>query len=75
MAHPAHPHTKLETAALVDAGRGPVRYAKVPPLDKLVGVLGPAGQDPAVAAARRFISGLNAPVKQGSCTNLQTRSI
>jgi desumoylating isopeptidase 1 len=70
MAHPPHPHTKLQTAALVDAARGPVRYAKVPPLDKLVGVLGPAGQDPAVAAARKFISGLNAGVKQGSCLKI-----
>jgi thiol-disulfide isomerase/thioredoxin len=67
LAHPAHPHSRLATAALVDAGRRPVRYAKVPPLDKLLGVLGPAGQNPAASAARKFIAGLNSAIKQGSC--------
>ena len=66
LAHPAHPHARLAAAALVDAGRRPVRYAKIPPLDKLLAVLGQRGRDPAVAAARKFIEGLNAPIKQGS---------
>ena len=56
MAHPAHPHTLLRLPTLQRPHNQPVTYAKVPPLEKLVTKLGPAGSDPSVTALKDFIT-------------------
>ena len=55
MAHPPHPHSNLRLPTLQRPHR-PVTYAKLPPLDKLVAKLGPAGEDPSVLALKDFIA-------------------
>lgn len=56
MAHPAHPHTLLRLPTLQRHHKKSVTYTKVPPLDKIINKLGPAGNDPSVAALKNFIS-------------------
>jgi thiol-disulfide isomerase/thioredoxin len=65
MAHPPHPHSDLSVIALVDAASKPVRYTKIPPLDKLMPKLGDIGKDPIVSSIKSFIAGLNGTLKQG----------
>ncbi|MCJ1394796.1 hypothetical protein MMC18_007676 [Xylographa bjoerkii] len=55
MAHPPHPHSSLRLPTLQRPHR-PVTYAKLPPLDKLIAKLGPAGNDPSVLALKDFIT-------------------
>ncbi|MCJ1381243.1 hypothetical protein MMC17_004352 [Xylographa soralifera] len=55
MAHPPHPHSNLQLPTLQRPHR-PVTYAKLPPLDKLIAKLGPAGKDPSVLALKEFIA-------------------
>ncbi|KAL9635212.1 MAG: hypothetical protein Q9164_003607 [Protoblastenia rupestris] len=55
MAHPVHPHTLLRLPTLQRPHKQPVTYAKVPPLDKLIAKLGPAGSDNSVTALKNFI--------------------
>ena len=56
MAHPPHPHTNLRLPTLQKPHRKPVTYAKVPPLDKLVAKLGPAGSSTSVTALKDFVA-------------------
>jgi desumoylating isopeptidase 1 len=65
MAHPPHPHSRFPVSALVAAAASPVRYAKVPPLDKLIPKLGDGAKDPIIVAMKQFITGLNQSQKQG----------
>lgn len=55
MAFPAHPHTLLRLRTLQIPHTKSVTYTKLPPLDKLVSKMGPAGMDPAVVALKEFI--------------------
>jgi thiol-disulfide isomerase/thioredoxin len=66
MAHPPHPHSDLSVFALVDAASKPVRYTKIPPLDKLILKLGDIGKDPIVKSIKSFIDGLSNSLKQGT---------
>jgi thiol-disulfide isomerase/thioredoxin len=70
-AHPPHPHTKLSIYSLVDSASKPVRYQKVPPLDKLITKLGPLSTDPSLLEMKSFLNGLHSSIQQGTC---QTRS-
>ncbi|KAL9012577.1 MAG: hypothetical protein Q9173_002659 [Seirophora scorigena] len=54
MAHPPHPHTNLRLRTLQRRHKT-VTYAKIPPLDKLMGKMGTQGTDPAVTALKDFI--------------------
>lgn len=54
MAHPPHPHTNLRLRTLQRRHKT-VTYAKVPPLDKLIGKMGTRGTDPAVTALKDFV--------------------
>jgi hypothetical protein len=65
MAHPTHPHSRFPVSALVAAAASPVRYAKVPPLDKLIPKLGDGAKDLIIVAMKQFIIGLNQSQKQG----------
>jgi len=56
MAHPAHPHTLLSLLTLRRLHKIPVTYAKIPPIDKLIGKMGPAGLDPAISALKEFVT-------------------
>jgi hypothetical protein len=66
MAHPPHPHINFPVSALVEAAGKPVRYTKIPPLDKLIAKLGKAADDPIISSMKQFISGLDKTVKQGT---------
>lgn len=65
-AHPAHPHTTIRAFGLLDAAAKPVRYTKIPPLDKLLPKLGALEKDPAVQSMKTFLTGLNTSPKQGT---------
>ncbi|KAL8984246.1 MAG: hypothetical protein Q9177_004753 [Variospora cf. flavescens] len=54
MAHPPHPHKNLRLRTLQRRHRT-VTYAKIPPLDKLMGKMGSRCTDPAVTALKDFI--------------------
>ena len=56
MAHPPHPHTKLELPTLQRQHRHPVIFAKVPPLDKLIAKLGSSANDKAVTSLKDFVA-------------------
>lgn len=56
MAHPPHPHTNLRLPTLQRVHEKPVTYAKVPPLNKLIAKIGPAGTNPDVTALKDFIT-------------------
>ncbi|KAF2666929.1 putative thioredoxin [Microthyrium microscopicum] len=58
-AYPAHPHTSLPVSALVAAGRTPIRYTKLPPLDKLIPKLGSLATDPSVLAMKTFLPNIS----------------
>ena len=55
MAHPPHPHTQLRLFTLQRRHK-PVTYTKIPPLDKLVGKMGPSSSDPSVTTLKAFIT-------------------
>ncbi|PGH03230.1 hypothetical protein AJ79_07425 [Helicocarpus griseus UAMH5409] len=55
MAWPPHPHRKLRLPSLERPVGSYVLYKKVPPLEKLVQKIGPAGEDPALQGLVSFI--------------------
>lgn len=55
MAHPPHPHTLLRLPTLRRVHK-PVTCPKMPPVDKLIGKMGPTGADPAVTALKDFVT-------------------
>ncbi|KAF1989945.1 DUF862-domain-containing protein, partial [Aulographum hederae CBS 113979] len=56
----SHPHSKLKMSGLLAQNNlKPISYNKVPPLDKLIAKLGPAGYDPAVKDMVSFLRALN----------------
>lgn len=65
MAHPPHQHSQMGLSRLHERASRPVKFAKVPTLDKLVERLGPRGGDDIVQPARKFISLLNETTAQG----------
>lgn len=54
MAHPPHPHTNLRLRTMQRRHKT-VTYAKIPPLDKLIGKMGTRGNDSAVTALKDFV--------------------
>jgi desumoylating isopeptidase 1 len=66
MAHPPHPHTKIPVHALVVAAGNPVRFTKIPPLDKLIPKLGAAANDPIIPSMKVFLSNLTSTPSQGT---------
>lgn len=58
MAHPPHPHINLKLPTLQRRHKY-VLYAKVPPLDKIIGKLGSVSSDPSVIALKDFITARN----------------
>ncbi|PGH30373.1 hypothetical protein GX50_06850 [[Emmonsia] crescens] len=55
MAWPPHPHRRLRLPSLERPVGSYVLFKKVPPLDKLIQKLGPAGDDPAIEDLVKFI--------------------
>lgn len=55
-AHPPHPHRNLDVPVLLRTSLRPVAFSKVPPLDKLLEKMGPAGNDESVQAVRSFVA-------------------
>lgn len=55
MAHPQHAHTKLRLPSLQHKIHKPIMYTKMPPLDKLVGKIGPSAQEKPVAELVYYI--------------------
>lgn len=55
MAHPLHPHQKLNLPTFSRPDPKPVLYTKVPPLPKLVAKMGPAANDSAIKGVIDFI--------------------
>jgi thiol-disulfide isomerase/thioredoxin len=54
-AFPPHPHLDKSTPMLLRQSLRPVRFTKVPPLEKLVAKMGDAGKDEAVSSIVSFI--------------------
>ncbi|EDU48868.1 thioredoxin [Pyrenophora tritici-repentis Pt-1C-BFP] len=54
-AFPPHPHLDKSTPTLLRQSQRPVKFTKVPPLEKLVAKMGDLGNDPAVASIVSFI--------------------
>ncbi|KNG52511.1 duf862-domain-containing protein [Stemphylium lycopersici] len=54
-AFPPHPHLDTSTPMLMRQSQRPVKFTKVPPLEKLVAKMGDAGNDPAVPTIVSFI--------------------
>jgi thiol-disulfide isomerase/thioredoxin len=54
-AFPPHPHLEKSTPMLLRHSLRPVRFTKVPPLEKLVAKMGEAGMDPSVSSIVSFI--------------------
>jgi len=54
-AFPAHPHLEKSTPMLLRQSQRPVKFTKVPPLEKLVAKMGDAGKEPAVSSVVSFI--------------------
>ena len=59
MAYPPHPHTNLRLPTLQQPHRKPVTFRKMPPLDKLIAKLGPAGNSISVIALKDFVAARN----------------
>jgi thiol-disulfide isomerase/thioredoxin len=55
-AFPPHPHLDKSVPTLLKQSQRPILFAKIPPLDKVVAKMGPAGKDPAVTYIVSFIS-------------------
>jgi thiol-disulfide isomerase/thioredoxin len=66
MAYPPHPHVNFSVSGLVTAAGKPIRYSKIPPLDKLMTKLGSMAQDPVVPSIKAFLTGLNTGPQKGS---------
>jgi hypothetical protein len=54
-AFPPHPHLEKSTPMLLRQSLRPVRFTKIPPLEKLVAKMGGAGSDPSVSSIVSFI--------------------
>ena len=54
-AFPAHRHSTLDVPTLRLGSLRPVTYTKIPPLDKLLGKLGPTAESPVVKSMQSFI--------------------
>ncbi|RMZ71076.1 Desumoylating isopeptidase 1 [Pyrenophora seminiperda CCB06] len=54
-AFPPHPHLNKSTPTLLRQSQRPVKFTKVPPLEKLVAKMGDLGSDPAVSSIVSFI--------------------
>lgn len=54
-AFPPHPHLDKSTPLLMRQSQRPIRFTKVPPLEKLVAKMGDSGNDPAVSAIVSYI--------------------
>lgn len=54
-AFPSHPHLSKSVPTLLRQSQRPIAYAKVPPLQKVVGKMGEVGKDPAVSDIVSFI--------------------
>ncbi|CAN9281144.1 unnamed protein product [Alternaria alternata] len=54
-AFPTHPHLEKSTPMLLRQSQRPVKFAKVPPMEKLVAKMGDAGKDPAVSSIVSFL--------------------
>jgi thiol-disulfide isomerase/thioredoxin len=54
-AFPPHPHLDKSTPLLMRQSQRPVRFTKVPPLEKLVAKMGDTGNDPSVSAIVSYI--------------------
>ncbi|KAF2452608.1 PPPDE putative peptidase domain-containing protein [Lineolata rhizophorae] len=55
LAYPPHPHRLLELPNFLGVSLRPVTFAKVPPLEKVLGKLGEHAKDAAVASIAEFI--------------------
>lgn len=76
MSFPPHRHQALKLPALRTAGTQPVLFSKMPPLDKLVAKLGPAGQDPSITGVRAFITTrVNSGAAEAHLPHLDTLSL
>jgi thiol-disulfide isomerase/thioredoxin len=64
-AHPPHPHSNLRISALLDASGKPIKYVKVPPLDKLSAKLGDLSNDPRINSMKLFLSKQQSAARQG----------
>lgn len=67
---PPHPHTNLNVPALRYGSMKPATFAKMPPLDKLMAKLGPAGETPALVALQTFLHKRNADPKAAALPDL-----
>jgi thioredoxin-like negative regulator of GroEL len=67
-AHPRHPHSDLEVSRLLSAAEKPIKYTKIPPLDKLKVKLGQFATHPVVTRMHNFITTSTADdtIKQGN---------
>lgn len=54
-AFPPHPHLDKSTPLLMRQSQRPIRFTKVPPLEKLVAKMGDSGNDPAVSSIVSYI--------------------
>ncbi|KAG9191375.1 desumoylating isopeptidase 1 [Alternaria panax] len=54
-AFPTHPHLQKSTPMLLRQSQRPVKFTKVPPLEKLVAKMGDAGKEPAVSSIVSFL--------------------
>jgi thiol-disulfide isomerase/thioredoxin len=54
-AFPPHPHLEKSTPMLFRQSQRPIKFTKVPPLEKLVAKMGDMGKDPAVSSIVSFI--------------------
>lgn len=55
MAHFSHPHTGLKLPNMQRSHPKPITYTTVPPLEKLVGKLGPLSTNPSIVELRAFV--------------------
>ena len=55
IAHPGHPHSRLNLPSFHRLVEKPIMYTKMPPLDKLVAKLGDMGQDSAIQTLVTYI--------------------
>lgn len=53
--HFSHPHTGLGLSTMQRSHDKPIMYTTVPPLEKLIGKLGPLGTNPSILELRAFV--------------------
>lgn len=67
---PPHPHTQLKVPTLQYGSLQPITYSRVPPLDKLMGRLGDAGNDSNLSSLRNFIQKRSEDAREAALPNL-----